>query len=157
MLIDVFDGFFATAKALRTEWNDAMNVICKDEYIPAIQTRRFVQHIRDTCQRVQGFEAYARMLHSSSIAQPPAIIVGINVYNDSGRILAALEELKIFVTRHIALTDEDSKQFKNILNEIDGTLLCLMYAGEYLQKGDIQAALETLSDITKDTQNPVLE
>ena len=153
MLIDVFDGFFATAKALRTEWNDAMNVICKDEYVPAIQVRTFVQQIRTVHERVQDFVIYANTLHSSSIAQPPAIVVGINIYNDTTRISSALEELKIFVTRHIALTDEDGKQFKNILNEIDDTLLCLMYAGEYLQKRNLRSALEILSD----TQNPVLE
>ena len=153
MFIDVSDDLSATTKDLSSKWHTAMEIICKDEYIPVLQVRRFVQMIRDTCQRVQSFEAYARMLHNSSIAQPPAIVVGVNIYNDTTRISSALEELKIFVTRHIALTDEDGKQFKNILNEIDGTLLCLMYAGEYLQKRNLRSALEILSD----TQNPVLE
>ena len=67
-----------------------MNVICKDEYIPAIQTRRFVQQIRDMYQRVQDLQTYA----STRLAQSPAIVVGVNIYNDAVRISAALEELK---------------------------------------------------------------
>ena len=154
MFIDVSDDLFATAEALSMKWHTAMNVICKDEYVPAIQVRTFIQQIRTVHERVQDFVIYANTLRRSSIAQqPPAIVVGVNIYNDSGRILAGLEELKSFVTRHIAMTDEDDKQFKNILNEIDDTLLRLMYAGEYLQKGDLRSALETLSD----AQNPVLE
>ena len=154
MFIDVSDDLFATAEALSMKWHTAMNVICKDEYVPAIQVRTFVQQIRTVHERVQDFVIYTNTLRRSSIAQqPPAIVVGVNIYNDSGRILAGLEELKSFVTRHIAMTDEDDKQFKNILNEINDILLCLMYAGEYLQKGDFRSALETLSD----AQNPVLE
>ena len=34
------------------------------------------------------------------------------------------------------MTDEDDKQFKDVLNEIDDTLLCLMYAGESMQSRD---------------------
>ncbi len=34
------------------------------------------------------------------------------------------------------MTDEDDKQFKSILNEIDDTLLCLMYVGESMQGRD---------------------
>ena len=149
MFIDVSNGLFTTAKALSMKWHTAMNVICKDEYIPAIQTRRFVQLIRDVCRRVQDLHTYA----NTRFTQSPVIIVGINVYNDAVRISATLEELKSFVTRHVAMTDEDEDQFKGILNEIDGTLLCLMYAGEYLQKGDLRSALETLYD----AQNSVLE
>ena len=134
--IDVSDDLFATAKDLSSKWHAAMNVICKDEYIPAIQTRRFVQQIRTIHERVQDFEVYARMLRRSSIAQPPAIVVGVNIYNDAVRISSALEELKIFVTRHVAMTDEDEDQFEGVLNEIDDTLLCLMYAGESMQRRD---------------------
>ena len=134
--IDVSDDLFATAKDLSSKWHAAMNVICKDEYIPAIQTRRFVQQIRDMCQRVQDLQVYAKTLHHSSIAQPPAIVVGVNIYNDAVRISAAVEGLKSFITRYVAMTDEDDKQFKDVLNEIDGILLCLMYAGESMQSRD---------------------
>ena len=130
--IDVSDDLFATAEALSTNWHTAMNVICKDEYIPAIQTRRFVQQIRDMYQRVQDLQTYA----STRLAQSPAIVVGVNIYNDAVRISAALEELKIFVTKHVAMTDEDEDQFEGVLNEIDGILLCLMYAGESMQSRD---------------------
>ena len=132
MFIDVSDDLFATAEALSMEWNIAMNVICKDEYIPAIQTRRFVQQIRDMCQRVQDLQVYA----NTRLAQSPAVVVGVNIYNDAVRISSALEELKSFITRYVAMTDEDEDQFKNILNEIDDTLLCLMYAGESMQRRD---------------------
>jgi len=71
------------------------------------------------------------------LAQSPAIVVGVNIYNDAVRVASALEELKIFVDKHVAtMTDEDEGQFKNILNEIDDTLLCLMYAGESMQSRD---------------------
>ena len=130
--IDVSDDLFATAETLSTNWHTAMNVICKDEYIPAIQTRRFVQQIRDMYQRVQDLQTYA----STRLAQSPAIVVGVNIYNDAVRISAALEELKIFVTKHVAMTDEDEDQFEGVLNEIDGILLCLMYAGESMQSRD---------------------
>ena len=133
MFIDVSDDLFATAEALSMEWNIAMNVICKDEYIPAIQTRRFVQQIRDMCQRVQDLQVYA----NTRFTQPPSMmVVGVNIYNDAVRISAALEELKIFVTKHVAMTDEDEDQFEGVLNEIDGILLCLMYAGESMQSRD---------------------
>ena len=88
--------------------------------------------IRDTCQRVQDLQVYANMC----LAQSPAIVVGVNIYNDAVRVASALEELKIFVDKHVAMTYEDDKQFKNILNEIDDTLLCLMYAGESMQSRD---------------------
>lgn len=129
---DVSDDLFATAEALSSKWRTAMNVICKDEYIPAIQTRRFVQQIRDMCQRVQDLQTYA----NTRLAQSPAIVVGVNIYNDAVRISSALEELKIFVTRHVAMTDEDEDQFEGVLNEIDDILLCLMYAGESMQSRD---------------------
>mgnify|MGYP000908612688 CR=1 FL=1 len=130
--IDVSDDLFATAKDLSSKWRAAMNVICKDEYIPAIQTRRFVQQIRDMCQRVQDLQTYA----NTRLAQSPAIVVGVNIYNDAVRVSAAVEELKSFITRYVAMTDEDDKQFKDVLNEIDGILLCLMYAGESMQSRD---------------------
>ena len=136
MFIDVSDDLFTTAEALKAKWHTAMNVICKDEYVPAIQVRRFAQGIRTVHERVQDFEVYARMLHRSSIAQPPAIVVGVNIYNDAVRISSSMEELKSFITRYVAMTDEDDKQFKSILNEIDDTLLCLMYAGESMQSRD---------------------
>ncbi len=133
MFIDVSDDLFATAEALSMEWNIAMNVICKDEYIPAIQTRRFVQQIRDMCQRVQDLQVYA----NTRFTQPPSMmVVGVNIYNDAARVSSALEELKSFITRYVTMTDEDDKQFKNILNEIDDTLLCLMYVGESMQGRD---------------------
>ena len=132
MFIDVSDDLFATAEALSMEWNIAMNVICKDEYIPAIQTRRFIQQIRDMCQRVQDLQVYA----NTRFTQPPSMmVVGVNIYNDAVRVSSALEELKIFVDKHVAtMTDED--QFKSILSEIDDTLLCLMYVGESMQGRD---------------------
>ena len=69
------------------------------------------------------------------LAQSSAIVVGVNIYNDAVRVSAAVEDLKIFVVKHIAtMTDEDEGQFKSILNEIDDTLLCLMYAGESMQR-----------------------
>ena len=132
MFIDVSDDLFTTAEALSMKWHTAMDVICKDEYIPAIQTRRFVQQIRDMCQRVQDLQVYA----NTRFTQSPAIVVGVNIYNDAVRVASALEELKIFVDKHVAMTYEDDKQFKNILNEIDDTLLCLMYAGESMQSRD---------------------
>ena len=153
MLIDVSNGLFTTAKALSMKWHTVMNVICKDEYIPAIQVRRFVQEIRDTCQRVQEFVVYTNALHHCNLAQSPSIVVGVNIYNDAVRISSSLEELKSFVDKHVTLVGEDEDQFEGVLNEIDDTLLRLMYAGEYLQKGDLRSALETLSD----AQNPVLE
>ena len=133
MFIDVSDDLFTTAEALSMKWHTAMNVICKDEYIPAIQTRRFVQQIRDMCQRVQDLQVYANMC----LAQSPAIVVGVNIYNDAVRVSASVEKLKIFVDKHVVtMTDEDEGQFKNILDEIDDTLLCLMYAGESMQSRD---------------------
>ena len=54
------------------------------------------------------------------------------------------------------MTDGDI-ELEKLTSEIDSITIGLMYAGEHLQEGDLQAALETLSDITKDTQNPVLE
>ena len=143
--IGVFDNLFATAETLSMNWHTAMNVICKDEYIPAIQTRRFVQLVRDVCRRAQDLQTYA----NTRLVQSPAIVVGVNTYNDAARISSALEGLTRFVTGHIAMTDEDDKQFKNILNEIDSILLRLMYAGESMQRGDLQTALETLSDAQK--------
>ena len=129
MFIDVSDDLSATTKDLSSKWHTAMEIICKDEYIPVLQVRRFVQMIRDTCQRVQDLQVYANMC----LAQSPAIVVGVNIYNDAVRVASALEELKIFVDKHVAtMTDED--QFKSILSEIDDTLLCLMYAGESMQR-----------------------
>ena len=130
MFIDVSDDLSATTKDLDSKWHTAMKIICKDEYIPVLQVRRFVQMIRDTCQRVQDLEVYANMC----LVRSPAIVVGVNIYNDAVRVASALEELKIFITRYVAMTYEDDKQFKNILNEIDDTLLCLMYAGESMQR-----------------------
>ena len=131
MFIDVSDDLSATTKDLSSKWHTAMEIICKDEYIPALQVRRFVQMIRDTCQRVQDLQVYANVC----IAQSPDIVVGVNIYNDAVRVSAAVEDLKIFVVKHIAtMTDEDEGQFKSILNEIDDTLLCLMYAGESMQR-----------------------
>ena len=133
MFIDVSDDLSATTKDLSSKWHTAMEIICKDEYIPVLQVRRFVQMIRDTCQRVQDLQVYANMC----LAQSPAIVVGVNIYNDAVRVSASVEELKIFVDKHVAtMTDEDDKKFKNILNEIDDTLLCLMYAGESMQRRD---------------------
>ena len=133
MFIDVSDDLSATTKDLSSKWHTAMEIICKDEYIPVLQVRRFVQMIRDACQRVQDLQVYANMC----LAQSPAIVVGVNIYNDAVRVASALEELKIFVDKHVvAMTYEDDKQFKNILNEIDDTLLCLMYAGESMQSRD---------------------
>ena len=131
MFIDVSDDLSATTKDLSSKWHTAMEIICKDEYIPALQVRRFVQMIRDTCQRVQDLQVYANVC----IAQSPDIVVGVNIYNDAVRVSAAVEDLKIFVVKHIAtMTDEDECQFKSVLNEIDDTLLCLMYAGESMQR-----------------------
>ena len=132
MFIDVSDDLSATTKDLSSKWHTAMEIICKDEYIPVLQVRRFVQMIRDTCQRVQDLQVYANMC----LAQAPAIVVGVNIYNDAVRVSSALEELKIFVTRHVAMTDEDEDQFEGVLNEIDDILLCLMYAGESMQSRD---------------------
>ena len=132
MFIDVSDDLSATTKDLSSKWHTAMKIICKNEYIPALQGRRFVQMIRDTCQRVQDLQAYTNVC----IAQSPDIVVGVNIYNDTVRVASALEELKIFITRYVAMTYEDDKQFKNILNEIDDTLLCLMDAGESMQSRD---------------------
>ena len=132
MFIDVSDDLSATTKDLSSKWHTAMEIICKDEYIPVLQVRRFVQMIRDTCQRVQDLQVYANM----RLAQAPAIVVGVNIYNDAVRVSSALEELKIFVTRHVAMTDEDEDQFEGVLNEIDDILLCLMYAGESMQSRD---------------------
>ena len=50
MFIDVSDDLSATTKDLDSKWHIAMEIICKDEYIPVLQVRRFVQMIRDTCQ-----------------------------------------------------------------------------------------------------------
>ena len=130
MFIDVSDDLSATTKDLSSKWHTAMEIICKDEYIPVLQVRRFVQMIRDTCQRVQDLQVYANMC----LAQSPAIVVGVNIYNDAVRVASALEELKTFVDKHVAMTDEDEDQFEGVLDEIDGTLLCLMYAGESMQR-----------------------
>ena len=133
MFIDVSDDLSATTKDLSSKWHTAMEIICKDEYIPVLQVRRFVQMIRDTCQRVQDLQVYA----NTRFTQPPSMmVVGVNIYNDAARVSSALEELKSFITRYVTMTDEDDKQFKNILNEIDDTLLCLMYAGESMQRRD---------------------
>ena len=132
MFIYISDDLSATTKDLSSKWHTAMKIICKDKYIPALQGRRFVQMIRDTCQRVQDLQAYANVC----IAQSPDIVVGVNIYNDAVRVASALEELKSFITRYVAMTYEDDKQFKNILNEIDDTLLCVMYAGESMQRRD---------------------
>ena len=128
MFIDVSDDLSATTKDLSSKWHTTMGIICKDEYIPVLQVRRFVQMIRDTCQRVQYLEVYC------SLAQSPAIVIGVNIYNDAVRISSGLEELKSFADKHVTLVGEDEDQFKSVLSEIDDTLLCLMYAGESMQR-----------------------
>ena len=130
MFIDVSDDLSATTKDLSSKWHTAMEIICKDEYIPVLQVRRFVQMIRDTCQRVQDLQVYANMC----LAQAPAIVVGVNIYNDAVRISSGLEELKSFADKHVTLVGEDEDQFKSVLSEIDDTLLRLMYAGESMQR-----------------------
>lgn len=82
--------------------------------------------------------------------------VGTDVYNDAKRIALSIEKFYDFVEKYVYVTDGDI-ELEKLTSEIDSITIGLMYAGEHLQEGDLQAALETLSDITKDTQNPVLE
>ena len=154
---DLSDKLLMTTNTLNSKWRDVVKLTCQDGCIPAIQVRRLIQDIRDVNSYLYDLEVYIGELQCRSV-HSTNIVVGTDIHNDAKRIASALDKFYDFVKKYVRMTDDDDIiKLKKLTSEIDSITVGLMYAGEHLQKGDLQAALETLSDITKDTQNPVLE
>ena len=153
---DLSDKLLMTTNTLNSKWRDVVKLTCQDGCIPAIQVRRLIQDIRDVNSYLYDLEVYIGELQCRS-AHSTNIVVGTDIHNDAKRIASALDKFYDFVEKYVYVTDNDIAKLEKLAGEIDGITVGLMYAGEHLQKGALQAALETLSDITKDTQNPILE
>ena len=153
---DLSDKLLMTTNTLNSKWRDVVKLTCQDGCIPAIQVRRLIQDIRDVNSYLHDLGVYVVELRCRA-AHLTTIVVGTDIYNDAKRIASALDKFYDFVKEYVYVTDDDIIQLEKLTGEIDNIAVGLMYAGEHLQKGDLQAALETLFDITKDTQNPVLE
>ena len=153
---DFSDKLLTTIGTFGSKWRDVVSLTCQDGCIPAIQVRRLIQDIRDVNSYLYDLEVYIGELQCRSV-HSTTIVVGTDVYNDAKRIASSIDKFYDFVEKYVYVTDSNIAKLEKLTSEIDSITVGLMYAGEYLQKGDIQAALETLSDITKDTQNPVLE
>ena len=153
---DFSDKLLTTIDTFGSKWRDVVSLTCQDGCIPAIQVRRLIQDIRDVNSYLYDLEVYIGELQCRSV-HSTTIVVGTDVYNDAKRIASSIDKFYDFVEKYVYVTDSNIAKLEKLTSEIDSITVGLMYAGEYLQKGDIQAALETLSDITKDTQNPVLE
>ena len=153
---DFSDKLLTTIKTFGSKWRDVVSLTCQDGCIPAIQVRRLIQDIRDVNSYLYDLEVYIGELQCRSV-HSTTIVVGTDIYNDAKRIASSIDKFYDFVEKYVYVTDNDIAKLEKLTGEIDGITVGLMYAGEHLQKGDLQAALKTLSDITKDTQNPVLE
>ena len=153
---DFSDKLLTTIKTFGSKWRDVVSLTCQDGCIPAIQVRRLIQDIRDVNSYLYDLEVYIGELQCRSV-HSTTIVVGTDVYNDVKRIASSIDKFYDFVEKYVYVTDSEIAKLEKLTSEIDSITVGLMYAGEHLQKGDLQAALETLSDITKDTQNPVLE
>ena len=148
---DFSDKLLTTIDTLGSKWRDVVNLTCQDGCIPAVQVRRLIQDIRDVNSYLYDLRVYIGELQCRSV-HSTTIVVGTDIYNDAKRIASALDKFYDFVKKYVCVTDDDI-QLKKLTGEIDVITVGLMYAGEHLQKGDLQAALETLSD----THSPVLE
>ena len=153
---DFSDKLLTTIKTFGSKWRDVVSLTCQDGCIPAIQVRRLIQDIRDVNSYLYDLEVYIGELQCRSV-HSTTIVVGTDIYNDAKCIASSIDKFYDFVEKYVYVTDNDIAKLEKLTGEIDGITVGLMYAGEHLQKGDLQAALKTLSDITKDTQNPVLE
>lgn len=153
---DFSDKLLTTIDTFGSKWRGVVSLTCQDGYIPAVQVRRLIQDIRDVNSYLYDLGVYIGELQCRSV-HSTTIVVGTDIYNDAKRIASALDKFYDFVEKYVYVTDNDIAKLEKLTGEIDSITVGLMYAGEHLQKSDIQAALETLSDITKDTQNPVLE
>ena len=147
---DFSDKLLTTIKTFGSEWRDVVSLTCQDGCIPAIQVRRLIQDIRDVNSYLYDLEVYIGELQCRSV-HSTNIVVGTDIHNDAKRIASALDKFYDFVKKYVCVTDGDI-ELEKLTSEIDSITVGLMYAGEYLTRGDLQAALETLSD----TQNPVL-
>ena len=148
---DLSDKLLMTTNTLNSKWRDVVKLTCQDGCIPAIQVRRLIQDIRDMNSYLYDLEVYIGELQCRSV-HSTNIVVGTDIHNDAKRIASALDKFYDFVKKYVCVTDGDI-ELEKLTSEIDSIIVGLMYAGEYLTRGDLQAALETLSD----TQNPVLE
>ena len=149
---DFSDKLLTTIDTFGSKWRDVVSLTCQDGCIPAIQVRRLIQDIRDVNSYLYDLEVYIGELQCRSV-HSTTIVVGTDVYNDAKRIASSIDKFYDFVEKYVYVTDSNIAKLEKLTSEIDSITVGLMYAGEYLQKGDIQTALETLSD----TQNPVLE
>ena len=150
---DLSDKLLMTTNTLNSKWRDVVKLTCQDGCIPAIQVRRLIQDIRDVNSYLYDLEVYIGELQCKSV-HSTTIVVGTDLYNDARQIGAAIDKFYDFVKKYVRMTDDDDIiKLKKLTGEIDVITVGLMYVGEYLKRGDLQAALETLSD----TQNPVLE
>ena len=148
---DLSDKLLMTTNTLNSKWRDVVKLTCQDGCIPAIQVRRLIQDIRDMNSYLYDLEVYIGELQCRSV-HSTNIVVGTDIHNDAKRIASALDKFYDFVKKYVCVTDDEIIKLKKLTDEIDVITVGLMYAGEHLHKGDLQAALETLSD----TQNPVL-
>ena len=146
---DLSDKLLMTTNTLNSKWRDVVKLTCQDGCIPAIQVRRLIQDIRDVNSYLYDLEVYIGELQCRSV-HSTNIVVGTDIYNDVNRIVSALDKFYNFVKEHVHVTDDDIIQLEGLKGQIDIITVGLLYAGEHLQKGDLQAALETLS-------GPVLE
>ena len=146
---DFSDKLMVTTDILSSKWNGVVELTCKDGCIPAIQVRRLIQDIRDVNTYLHDLRIYIGELRRKP-EHSTTIVVGTDIYNDVNRIVSALDKFYNFVKEHVHVTDDDIIQLEGLKGQIDIITVGLLYAGEHLQKGDLQAALETLS-------GPVLE
>lgn len=149
---DFSDKLLTTIDTFGSKWRDVVSLTCQDGCIPAVQVRRLIQDIRDVNSYLYDLRVYVVELRCRA-AHLTTIIVGTDIYNDVKRIASALDKFYDFVEKYVYVTDNDIAKLEKLTSEIDSITVGLMYAGEHLREGDLQAALETLSD----TQNPVLE
>lgn len=134
-LENITQGILEMAKSIDSRWKEACAIVCKKKYIPEHQVRRLVSLICDVTHQIDDFKSYAGALNTEGL-YAPAITVTIDISSDAADISKSLEMMSIFLKKYALLSERDSTRWNSLVDEINNTLLELMYTSENLTDED---------------------
>ena len=123
------------AESIDSRWKEVCAIVCKKEYIPKHQVRRFVSLICDVTHQIDDFKSYTGALNTERF-YAPAVVVTIDMSSDAANISKSLEMMSMFLKKYAFLSERDSTRLDSLVDEINNTLLELMYKSENLTDED---------------------
>ena len=97
-------------------WHKVVTLVCKEEYIPTLRVRRFIYLMRDVTGQIEN------LLDADPFTDD--ILLDINV------LVESFEVFDHFMQRYVDLPKEDLPLYQTLKDDIEDSLLRLLYIGE---------------------------